>query len=82
MSGKSKDAVATECAEMGWGQFKPLLTEVMVEGLRPLQERYTHWMSNQQDLEAVLKQGREQASAIAADTLAKVKAALGYSRPL
>lgn len=82
MSGKSKDAVAAECGDMGWGQFKPLLTEVMIEGLRPIQERYTSLMTHRQDLEAVLKRGQEQASAIANDTLTKVKDALGYSRPL
>ncbi|WP_299414985.1 tryptophan--tRNA ligase [Acaryochloris sp. IP29b_bin.148] len=82
MSGKTKADVAAECAEMGWGQFKPLLTEVMIEGLRPIQERYTEWMTNRSDLEAVLQRGKERAGAIAADTLTKVKDALGYSRPL
>lgn len=82
MSGQSKDTVARECAEMGWGQFKPLLTEAMIEGLRPIQERYNSLMTNKQDLEAVLKQGKDQAHAIAADTLTRVKNALGYARPL
>lgn len=82
MSGQTKTAVAEECAEMGWGQFKPLLTEVMIEGLRPIQDHYTELMTHKQDLEAVLRQGKEQANAIAQDTLTKVKDALGYSRPL
>lgn len=82
MSGKTKAAVAEECADMGWGQFKPLLTEVMIEGLRPIQERYTDWMTNKLDLEAVLQTGKERAKAIASATLTKVKDALGYSRPL
>jgi len=82
MSGKTKAAVAAECADMGWGQFKPLLTEVMIEGLRPIQDRYTTLMTHKQDLEAVLQTGQERASAIANDTLTRVKDALGYSRPL
>lgn len=82
MSGQTKTAVAEECADMGWGQFKPLLTEVMIEGLRPIQDRYTELMTHKQDLEAVLQTGQEQASAIANETLTKVKDALGYSRPL
>ncbi len=82
MSGQTKTAVAEECAEMGWGQFKPLLTEVMIEGLRPIQDHYTELMTHKQDLEAVLRQGKEQANEIAQDTLTKVKDALGYSRPL
>lgn len=82
MSGQTKTAVAEECADMGWGQFKPLLTEVMIEGLRPIQNRYTELMTHKQDLEAVLQQGKDQASGIANETLTKVKDALGYSRPL
>ncbi|UJB70715.1 tryptophan--tRNA ligase [Acaryochloris sp. 'Moss Beach'] len=82
MSGQTKTAVAEECADMGWGQFKPLLTEVMIEGLRPIQDRYTELMTHKQDLEAVLQTGQDQASAIANETLTKVKDALGYSRPL
>lgn len=82
MSGQTKTAVAEECADMGWGQFKPLLTEVMIEGLRPIQDRYTELMTHKQDLEAVLQKGQDQASAIANETLTKVKDALGYSRPL
>jgi tryptophanyl-tRNA synthetase len=34
LSGQSQEAVAAECADMGWGQFKPLLTETMVSALR------------------------------------------------
>ncbi|MGR3273571.1 tryptophan--tRNA ligase [Acaryochloris marina NIES-2412] len=82
MSGQTKTAVAEECADMGWGKFKPLLTEVMIEGLRPIQDRYTELMTHKQDLEAVLQTGQDQASAIANETLTKVKDALGYSRPL
>lgn len=82
MSGQTKTAVAEECADMGWGQFKPLLTEVMIEGLRPIQDRYTELMTHKQDLEAVLQTGQDQASAIANETLTNVKDALGYSRPL
>ena len=82
MSGQTKAAVAEECADMGWGQFKPLLTEIMIEGLRPIQDRYTELMADQQELTAVLQTGKEQANAIAADTLTKVKDALGYSRAL
>jgi len=81
LSGKSKEAVAEECQEMGWGQFKPLLTEVMVEALRPIQEKYQQLMSEQGYLDSVLKEGQEKASAIAQQTLSRVKDALGYLPP-
>ncbi|MEO1295869.1 MAG: tryptophan--tRNA ligase [Cyanobacteria bacterium J06636_16] len=82
LSGQTKEAVAEECAEMGWGQFKPLLTETMVEALRPIQEKFQALMDDRAYLESVLKQGREKAEAIALETLGKAKNALGYSQPL
>ncbi|MBD0268924.1 MAG: tryptophan--tRNA ligase [Cyanobacteria bacterium Co-bin8] len=82
LAGKSKQAVAEECREMGWGQFKPLLAETAVEALRPIQTRYSELMGDRTYLEKVLRQGNERAGAIAFQTLAKVKDALGYSKPL
>ena len=82
LSGQTQEAVAEECAEMGWGQFKPLLTETMIEALRPIQEKFQALMDDRAYLESVLKQGREKAEAIAVETLSKAKNALGYSQPL
>jgi len=82
LSGKSKQEVATECQDMGWGQFKPLLTETTIAALKPIQEKYQAIMNDQGYLESVLHDGRQQAEAIANDTLSQVKAAMGYSVPL
>ncbi|OLP19969.1 tryptophan--tRNA ligase [Leptolyngbya sp. 'hensonii'] len=82
LSGQSKEAVAIECQDMGWGQFKPLLTETTIAALQPIQEKYHAVMADKGYLESILRQGREQAAAIANDTLLKVKSALGYSIPL
>jgi len=81
LSGKTKEAVAAECRDMGWGQFKPLLTETTVEALRPIQETYQQLMSEPGYLDSVLKEGQEKASAIAQQTLSRVKDALGYLPP-
>ncbi|NEQ20709.1 MAG: tryptophan--tRNA ligase [Microcoleus sp. SIO2G3] len=82
LSGKTKEAVTEECQDMGWGQFKPLLTETMIEALKPIQEKYQAVMTDKGYLESVLRDGREAAEAIANETLNQVKAALGYSMPL
>ncbi|HBB32552.1 MAG TPA: tryptophan--tRNA ligase [Cyanobacteria bacterium UBA8803] len=82
LSGKTKEAVAAECQDMGWGQFKPLLTETTVEALKPIQQKYQAVMADKGYLESVLREGRQQAEAIAHFTLSKVKTALGYSTPL
>jgi tryptophanyl-tRNA synthetase len=77
-SGKSKQEVAEECADMGWGKFKPLLTEVTIESLLPIQTRYQEIMQDKTYLDSVLKKGREKAESVANQTLARVKSALGY----
>ncbi|MBD2665980.1 tryptophanyl-tRNA synthetase [Richelia sinica FACHB-800] len=82
LSGKTKEAVVAECADMGWGQFKPLLTETAINALKPIQDKYQEVMAEKGYLESVLRDGREKAEAIANQTLADVKAALGYTVPL
>ncbi len=81
LSGKSKETVAAECQDMGWGQFKPLLAETTVEALRPIQEKYQELMTEKGYLDSILKEGQEKASAIAQETLSRVKNALGYLPP-
>lgn len=82
LSGKTKDAVAAECADMGWGQFKPLLTEATIAHLEPIQRKYREIMDDKGYLETVLRDGGETARTIANQTLNRVKLALGYSLPL
>lgn len=80
LAGKSKEEVAAECQDLGWGQFKPLLTEAAIAHLQPIQTKYQEIMAEQGYLESVLKQGREKAEAIAGETLGAVRDALGFSR--
>ncbi|QKQ72189.1 tryptophan--tRNA ligase [Nostoc sp. TCL240-02] len=82
LSGKRKEDVAVECQDMGWGQFKPLLTDTIIESLKPIQEKYQAVTADKSYLESVLRDGGEKARAIANQTLSQVKAALGYSLPL
>ena len=82
LSGKRKEDVAVECQDMGWGQFKPLLTDTIIESLKPIQEKYQSITADKSYLESVLRDGGEKARAIANQTLSQVKTALGYSLPL
>jgi tryptophanyl-tRNA synthetase len=82
LSNQTKEAVEAECGDMGWGQFKPLLADAVVAALEPIQAKFDSIVSERGYLESVLREGREQAEAIANQTLAKVKDALGYSQPL
>ncbi|HEY9852280.1 MAG TPA: tryptophan--tRNA ligase [Leptolyngbyaceae cyanobacterium] len=82
LANKTKEEATAECADMGWGQFKPLLTETMINALKPIQEKYHTIMNDKGYLESVLREGKQKANAIANDTLNQVKTAMGYSLPL
>jgi tryptophanyl-tRNA synthetase len=79
LSGQSKEQVASETADMGWGQFKPLLTETIIESLKPIQERYHSLTQDQEHILEVLRQGAEKAEQSANKTLKNIKDALGFS---
>jgi tryptophanyl-tRNA synthetase len=82
LSNQTKEAVAAECKDMGWGQFKPLLAETTVAALEPIQSKFNELMADRAYLEKLLITGNEKAAAIAEQTLKKVKDALGFSQPL
>ena len=79
LSGKGRELAAAECAEMGWGQFKPLLTEATIAALTPIQARYQELINDPDELNQVLSEGREKASAVAQATVDRVRAALGFA---
>ena len=81
LGNKTKEEVAVECQDMGWGQFKPLLTETTIEALKPIQDKYHDLMGDRDYLNSVLREGAEQASNVANQTLSRVKDALGFLPP-
>jgi len=80
LSGKGREVAAAECAEMGWGQFKPLLAEATVAALEPIQRRHQELMGDRAELDRVLAVGREQAETVATATLERVRDALGFTK--
>ncbi len=78
-TGKSSAELRAECASFkGWGDFKPALTEALIEHLRPIQQKYAEVMQDKGYLEQVLAEGRAKAVAIANETLTQVKSAMGF----
>jgi tryptophanyl-tRNA synthetase len=82
LGNKTKAEVVAECQDMGWGQFKPLLTETAIAALQPIQARYYELMNNRDYLDSVLREGASKASVVANQTLVRVKDALGFLPPL
>ena len=80
LSGQGREQAASECAEMGWGKFKPMLAEATVNALEPIQARYRELMLDPTELDQVLTTGREKAETVANATLERVRDALGFAR--
>ena len=80
LSGKGREAAADECADMGWGQFKPLLADAAVAALEPIQARHKELMADRVELDRVLAKGRDQAESVANASLERVRDALGFAK--
>ncbi len=81
LSGKTREAALAECIGMGYGQFKPLLAETIINALDPIRARYRELMSDKAMLMALLKQGAARAAEVAGETLAKAASAMGFLMP-
>lgn len=75
--GLSAEGAAEECKDMNWGTFKATLTESLVEYLSPIQGEYARLMEDRAFLKDILLDGRQQALAVAQDTLDHVEEAMG-----
>jgi len=73
---KDKD-IEAKFAGKGYGDFKKALAEVVIEGLRPLQERYQKINYEAGYIDKVLAEGAAKAHPLAQKTLAKVQKAVG-----
>lgn len=78
LSEQSRETVAEECRNMGWGEFKPLLTDAIVQALQPIHDKYRDITDNRDYLKRVLKEGQERAESVANSTLQRVRDAMGY----
>ena len=76
-----QDDVLTECGPMRWGTFKPLLADALVAHLAPIQARYNEAVGDPAYLDGVLARGAENAAAVANNTLAAVRDAMGFVPP-
>jgi len=82
MSGQTREEVEQEIAGMrGWGDFKPLLADALVDHLEPLQQRYNEILAEPDYLTGVLREGREAADEVASKTLLRAKDAMGFTLP-
>jgi len=75
LTGKSNEECEAQFAGKGYGQFKTELAEVVVEFLRPFQERVKEY--DDATLNSILTTGAEKARSIARTTLRDVYSKMG-----
>lgn len=78
-SGKSLQEIEAMYEGKGYGAFKTDLAEVVVETLRPIQERYEQ-LFHSSELDDILSAGAKKANAVANEMLHKVEKAMGMAR--
>ncbi len=77
-TGKSFDQIEQEFDGKGYGAFKPVVGEAVIEMLRPIREETNRILQDKAYLESVYKAGAEKASYVANKTLRKVYKKLGF----
>jgi tryptophanyl-tRNA synthetase len=75
--GIAPEQVEREFEGSGYGDFKPAVADAVVEWLAPVRERYPELRADDEQLEGILEAGADRARAIAGQTLADVRDAMG-----
>tara|TARA_Y100000766_G_scaffold210891_1_gene182499 strand:+ start:209 stop:1225 length:1017 start_codon:yes stop_codon:yes gene_type:complete len=78
LSGKEISQCENELSETGWGTFKKLITDQLIESLEPIQEKYKILTNDPYQLNNILQEGKEKAEYLANKTLKRVKSKLGF----
>ncbi|MBI2851137.1 MAG: tryptophan--tRNA ligase [Chloroflexi bacterium] len=76
-SGKSRQEIEAHFDGKGYAALKKELGDVVVEGLRPLQERYRKLTADPSHIDSILADGADRARPMAEKTLALVKERVG-----
>lgn len=78
-SGDTIDALENKYEGKGYGEFKQDVANAVIEGLRPIQEKY-YQLIDSEELDEILDRGAEKAQFQANKMLRKAKKAMGLGR--
>jgi len=77
VSGKSVAELEKEFAGAGYGDFKMAVAEAVISYLKPIQEKYTELLEDEDRLKSILREGAERIAPIAKKTLKEVQEKVG-----
>ncbi|MCP5038256.1 MAG: tryptophan--tRNA ligase [Rhodobacteraceae bacterium] len=80
LSDMTSEAVISEYAGAGWGQFKPALADLAVAKLAPISDEMRRLMDDPGELDQILGKGADKAEAIARPILEQVYDIVGLVR--
>ena len=78
VTGKSFAEIEAEFAGQGYGKFKPVVGDAVIEHLRPIREESQRLLKDKAYLEGVYRDGAQKASYVAEKTLRKVYKKIGF----
>ena len=78
VTGKTFAEIESEFAGKGYGAFKPVVGDAVIEHLRPIREEATKLLKDKAYLESVYRDGAQKASYVAEKTLRKVYKKIGF----
>lgn len=68
-----------EAGNYGYGHAKKALLELILEKFGSIRERFNHYMTHKEEIDAALLEGADKAAAVANDVLNRVRHKLGYN---
>ena len=77
-TGRGFDAIESEFAGHGYGDFKTAVGEAVVELLRPIREETERLLADKDALQSIYRDGAERAAKVANRTLGKVYKKVGF----
>ena len=80
LSDKSKAEVIAEFGGKGFGTFKPALAELAVARLGPVSDAMRRYLADPAEIDRVLRDGAERASAVADPVVQDVRRIVGFWR--
>lgn len=81
LTGRSRPEIEAHFTGKGYGALKRELTEVVIESLRPIRERYYQLMNDPAELDRILAIGAEQARAVAEPKMTLILERVGFVLP-
>lgn len=78
ITGKSIEEAEKDFVGKGYGDFKSAVAEVVVDELRPIQEKFKELSADKAYIDSVIKNGAEKANYIAQKTLRKAQKKVGF----